>query len=761
MMMQGLRSCRSAGLLRQQLNRILCHSQRPSPVRPVSPLGHPFHDVRPLSHTFLAVRPFRTEPFCSLHLKPPAFHLGFVSVRHKNAYVVERLGKYLKTLDEGFHLLIPLVDRITFAYNLEDKPVFIQQQTAISQDNCILSFDGHFSVKVVDPFKASYRLSNPLFTIVWKTGNHMRHEMAKMSIEEIFKSRTILCQRTEETVNEAAKEWGLVCHRFELGTIVEHETVEESIMKQAATIAARELRRKLGESEAILAESQATANGITMMSEALSSEPSNLADSKGGVQSQEGANSLIFDSVKLPPPPITIGIVVVGSGFVYVVEELGAFAKILTAGKIHIINLATQRVAYCYSLRDHSISLNSMEVITKFFGRVWLDLVVYFKVVEPSLTAVKVDVPTFRVEQRAKSSVLRVAQEFTLEELMINRKVVCQKVMDLINEVAEGWGLKCLRVDLGRIDIRAWDDGKASKERESVNEAAKELGLVCLGFELGKIVFSEKVEASVRRLDRSVREWRSLLGETESILPESRATGEVQVSASEPRYLDVESPGLDWLQRAIRFYEVANLDSFGDYFWNQVLSFFAKRIVRCMFAPKRLKLRTFDSVQLKPPLIRGESVKVEEGVVYVVEELGVLVKSLTPGKHRIDLLTQYIPFAYSVQVHTFSLNNMYASTKHFERVWLDSTFSFKVVQPILTAYRVDDVTFCVTQRATSSLYDVAQQFTVQELLSKRDVVHQKIMDLINELVQVWGVECVAFEIKKIDVDGRHASGDQR
>jgi regulator of protease activity HflC (stomatin/prohibitin superfamily) len=168
-------------------------------------------------------------------------------VPQKSAYIVERLGKYHATLEAGFHLLVPIIDRVSYKHTLKEQAIDVPPQQCITRDNISVEVDGILYLKVMDPAKASYGIANYLFASTQLAQTTMRSEMGKLELDKSFEERTLINTQIVEAVDKASDPWGVKVTRYEIKNITPPQTIRDAMEKQMR--AEREKRALIAESE--------------------------------------------------------------------------------------------------------------------------------------------------------------------------------------------------------------------------------------------------------------------------------------------------------------------------------------------------------------------------------------------------------------------------------------------------------------------------------------------------------------------------------
>lgn len=223
-------------------------------------------------------------------------HYGFKMVPQQTAIIVERLGKFHKVLSPGLNFLIPFLDYAEYTHSLKEEVYPISDQMSITKDSVTLHLDGVLYLKVIDPKKASYGVNDPIFAMIQMAQTTMRSELGKYTLDQTFEERENLNAAIVKIINDAAKDWGIECIRYEIRDITPPSNIKKAMelegeaerqkradilnseKQRAAEINIAEGKRQAsilraeGEAEAIIIKSKSIAEGIKSVSNAISSE---------------------------------------------------------------------------------------------------------------------------------------------------------------------------------------------------------------------------------------------------------------------------------------------------------------------------------------------------------------------------------------------------------------------------------------------------------------------------------------------------------
>ena len=217
-------------------------------------------------------------------------------VPQNNAYVVEKLGKFDRVMEAGFHMLLPFIERVAYKHSLKEFAIDVPAQQAITKDNVALRVDGVLYLRIMDPRKASYGVERLRFAIMQLAQTTMRAELGKLSLDQTFESRENVNTKVTSSIDEASESWGTKVLRYEIKDISPPSSILEEMEKQMS--AERERRvavttsegyrqaqinqaegdrqairlRAEGNAQAVKVEAQARADAIRMISEAINAK---------------------------------------------------------------------------------------------------------------------------------------------------------------------------------------------------------------------------------------------------------------------------------------------------------------------------------------------------------------------------------------------------------------------------------------------------------------------------------------------------------
>ncbi len=197
------------------------------------------------------------------------FFQSICLVPTKKAYIVERLGKYHKTLEAGFHALIPFMDKVAFIVDMRERTIDVPPQNCFSMDEVNLVVDGVIYLSVTDPTRASYGITNFSYAAMELAQTTTRSIIGTIDLDKTFEERDLISSKVVEVLNQAGEMWGIRVHRYEIKNIEPPHSVQDAMEKQVG--AERERR-------AILAKSEGDKQSRINMSEGKKMEMINLSE---------------------------------------------------------------------------------------------------------------------------------------------------------------------------------------------------------------------------------------------------------------------------------------------------------------------------------------------------------------------------------------------------------------------------------------------------------------------------------------------------
>src|SRR5262247_926666 len=229
-----------------------------------------------------------------------------VVVPQQSAFVVEQLGKFSRTIQAGFHILIPFVDRIAYRHTLKEQAIDIPEQVCITRDNVQVGVDGVLYLQVLDARQASYGITNYVFAITQLAQTTLRSELGKIDLDRTFEERQVINASVVAELDKASAPWGVKVLRYEIkninpprdvlsamekqmraerekravvltsegerdAKINQAEGEKQRVIKESEASKQQQINEAEGQAQAILAVATATAEGLRRVGTALSS----------------------------------------------------------------------------------------------------------------------------------------------------------------------------------------------------------------------------------------------------------------------------------------------------------------------------------------------------------------------------------------------------------------------------------------------------------------------------------------------------------
>jgi regulator of protease activity HflC (stomatin/prohibitin superfamily) len=227
-----------------------------------------------------------------------------IVVPQQSGYVIETVGRYSRTLQAGFHLLVPFIDRIAYRHTLKEQTIDIPEQVCITRDNVQVGVDGVLYMQVLDPRQASYGVTNYTFAISQLAQTMLRSEIGKIDLDRTFEERAVINASIVTELDKASGTWGVKVLRYEIKKIMpspetleamekqmraerekravvlasegqrdarinEAEGQKQRVIKESEAARQRQINEAEGQAQAILAVANATAEGLRNIAKSL------------------------------------------------------------------------------------------------------------------------------------------------------------------------------------------------------------------------------------------------------------------------------------------------------------------------------------------------------------------------------------------------------------------------------------------------------------------------------------------------------------
>ncbi len=172
----------------------------------------------------------------------------------RTEFIVERFGCYYKTLQAGFHFLLPFVDRVAYTQDLKEHTMDVPSQTCFTKDEIQVEVDGVLYLQVFDSQKASYGITDYQYASIQLAQTTTRAIIGTLDLDRTFEEREAISGKVVSVLDQAAAKWGVRILRFEIKNLVPPESVRQSMEKQVTAERNRRaiLEKSVGQRQSLI-----------------------------------------------------------------------------------------------------------------------------------------------------------------------------------------------------------------------------------------------------------------------------------------------------------------------------------------------------------------------------------------------------------------------------------------------------------------------------------------------------------------------------
>ncbi len=220
-------------------------------------------------------------------------------VPQAQAFIIERFGSYIHTWNNGIHIKIPFIDRVSKKVSLKEIVKDFDPQPVITKDNVTMQIDTVVYFQIIDPKLYTYGVEQPINALENLTATTLRNIIGDLELDETLTSRDIINTQMRSILDEATDPWGIKVGRVELKNILPPRDIQESMEKQMR--AERERREKILQAEGEKRSAILTAEGEkeAMILRANAKKEAMIAEAEGKAKALEAVYEATAKGVRM------------------------------------------------------------------------------------------------------------------------------------------------------------------------------------------------------------------------------------------------------------------------------------------------------------------------------------------------------------------------------------------------------------------------------------------------------------------------------